>query len=162
MGLRTMKRRRRENRTDYKARRILLESDLPRVVVRRTNRYFVLQLIESSEAQDKVLVTMSSKELLKNDWDGDGNLKSVPAGYLTGVLFARRVKDKIKKKCIIDLGMARTLKGGRVFAVVKGLVDGGLDVDVDEKVFPSDDRLSGEHLKDGVREMIAKVKEELG
>jgi len=81
MGLRTIKRRRRENKTDYKARRILLTSGLPRIVVRRTNKYYILQAVESDEAQDKVLATITSKDLLKNGWDAKagGSLKSIPA-----------------------------------------------------------------------------------
>jgi len=160
MGLRTTKRRRRENRTDYKARRVLLTSGAPRIVVRRTNKYFIVQAVESNEAQDKVITTITSKDLLKNGWDlkSGGSLKSIPAGYLTGVLMAKKLG---KGKFIVDLGMARTLKGGRVFSVVKGLVDGGLDIPANEKVFPSEERLNGEHLKDDVKAMIAKVKEKL-
>ena len=161
MALRTLKRRRRENRTDYKARRILLTSGLPRIVVRKTNKYFILQAVESDEAQDKVLATITSKDLLKNGWDAKagGSLKSVPAGYLTGMLFAKKLGGK--GKYIMDLGMARTFKGGRVFAVVKGLIDGGLDIPANEKVFPTEERLNGEHMKDDVKAMIAKVKEAL-
>ena len=59
---------------------------------------------------------------------------------------------------IMDLGMARTLKGSRVFAVVKGLIDGGLDIPANKNIFPSEERLNGEHLKDDVKNMIAKVK----
>jgi len=159
MGLRTVKRRRRENRTDYKARRILLTSGLPRIVVRRTNKYFILQAVESDEAQDKVLATITSKDLLKNGWTAKGSLKSVPAGYLTGLLFAKKLGGK--GKYIVDLGMARTLKGGRMFAVVKGLIDGGLDIPANEKVFPSEERLNGEYLNPEVKAMIVKVKERL-
>ena len=154
-GLRTMKRRRRECRTDYKARRILLTSGLPRIVVRRTNKYFILQAVESVEAQDKVVATITSRELLKNGWTAKGSLKSIPAGYLTGVLMAKKLKGG---KYIVDLGMARTGVGSRVFAVVKGLIDGGLDISANEKVFPSEERLNGEHLKPEVKDMIAKVK----
>jgi len=157
MGLRTIKRRRRENRTDYKARRILLTSGVPRIVVRKTNKYFILQAVESHEAQDKVTTTITSKDLLKTGWDAKkgGSLKSIPAGYLTGILMAKKLG---KGKYIVDLGMARTLKGGRVFAVIKGLIDGGLDIPANKKVFPSEERLNGEHLKDDVKIMIAKVK----
>ena len=160
MGLRTLKRRRRENKTDYKARRILLMSGLPRIVVRITNKYFILQAIESDEAQDKVIATVTSKELLKNGWDEKmaGSLKSIPAGYLTGLLLAKKLK---KGKYIMDLGMIRTLKGSRVFAVVKGLIDGGLDIPANESVFPPEERLSGEHLRDDAKIMITKVKEAL-
>jgi large subunit ribosomal protein L18 len=155
MGLRTQKRRRRENRTDYKARRILLVSGVPRIVVRSTNKYFILQAVKSVEAQDKVLMTVTSKELLKNGWDKKkvGSLKGISAGYLTGILMAKKLG---KGKYIVDLGMARTRKGGRVFAVVAGLVEGGLDIPANDKVFPSEDRLMGEHVK--IRDMVEKVK----
>ncbi len=156
-GLRTMKRRRKENKTDYKLRTGLLKSGIPRIVVRRTNKYFILQAVESIEAQDKVTATITSKELLKNGWDAKkaGSLKSISAGYLTGLLFAKKLG---KGNFIMDLGMARTESGSRVFAVVKGLIDGGLDISADESVFPSEERLNGEHLKDDVKTMIAKVK----
>ena len=160
MGKRTLKRRRREGRTDYKLRLGLLKSGLPRIVVRRTNKYFVVQAVKSVESQDKVIATVSSKELLKNGWDEKkvGSLKSIQAGYLTGLLAAKKIG---KKKYIMDLGMARTIAGARVFAVVKGLVDGGLDIDANEKVFPSEERLSGEHLNDDVKSIIVKVREGL-
>lgn len=156
MSKRTLKRRRKENRTDYKARLILLKSGIPRIVVRRTNKYFILQAVKSEEAQDKVTATITSKELLKNGWDVKkcGSLKSIPAGYLTGLLLAKKLKSG---KYIIDLGMARTIAGSRVFAVVKGLVEGGLDISANETVFPSEERLNGEHLKSELKDIIAKV-----
>lgn len=156
MSKRTLKRRRRENRTDYKTRKILLTSGIPRIVVRRTNKYFILQVVESNEAQDKVLATVTSKDLLKKGWDikTGGSLKSIPAGYLTGLLFAEKIKGG---KYIVDLGMARTIAGSRVFAVIKGLVDGGLNISANESIFPSKERLNGEHLKDYLKNMIVKV-----
>ncbi len=158
MGLRTQKRRRRENKTDYKARRNLLLSGLPRIVVRRTNKYFILQSVESIEAQDKVISTMNSKELIKHGWDKkkSGSLKSIPAGYLAGLMFAKKLG---KGKYIMDLGMTRTGKGRRIFSVVAGLVDGGLDIPVNKKVFPSEERLMGEHIK--LKDMVNKIKGDL-
>lgn len=155
MGLRTQKRRRRENKTDYKARRILLVSGMPRIVVRMTNKYFILQAVESDEAQDKVLATITSKDLLKSGWDKKkkGSLKSIPAGYLTGILMAKKLG---KGKYIMDLGMARTGKGGRIFSAVAGLIEGGLDIAANKKVFPSEDRLMGEHA--GLKDMVTKIK----
>lgn len=155
MGLRTQKRRRKENKTDYKARRIMLTSGLPRIVVRITNKYFILQAVESHEAQDKVLVTVTSKDLLKNGWSDKkkGSLKSIPAGYLTGILMAKKLG---KGKYIMDFGMARTLYGGRVFSVLAGLVEGGLDIPCNEKVFPTKERLAGEHNK--LKDIVEKVK----
>jgi len=180
-----MKRRRRENKTDYKLRVNLLKSGVDRVVVRRTNKYFIVQAVKSGEAQDSVIATANSRELLRKGWDAkkDGSLKSIPAGYLTGLLLTKKLAlkgihlegAKIPKghktssrpqknrgrngKYIVDLGMARTLSGSRIFSVVKGLVDGGLGINVKEKVFPSEERLNGEHLKEDMKVMISKVKE---
>ena len=171
MTRRTQKRRRKENKTDYKLRMNLLKSGKDRIVIRKTNKYFIVQVVESHEAQDKVLVSVSSKDLLKNGWDkkASGSLKNLPAGYLTGLLFAKKVGGKSSKddtgvpnnEFILDLGMARTIYGNRIYAVVKGLVDGGLNIKVDEKVFPSEERLNGEHLKPETKEIISKIKEKL-
>ena len=139
MGLRTEKRRRRENKTDYKLRKNLLVSGKPRIVVRRTNKYFILQLVESIEAQDKIVSTMTSKELTKLGWTAGGSLKSIPAGYLTGIAFAKKIGDG---DYVVDLGMVRTLAGTRIFSVVKGLIDGGLKLNANESVFPSAERVS--------------------
>jgi large subunit ribosomal protein L18 len=158
--MRTQKRRRLENKTDYKLRLNLLKSGVQRIVIRRTAKYFIVQVVESHAAQDKIITGVTSKDLLKNGWDAkySGSLKSIPAGYLTGLLLAKQVK---KGSFIIDLGMARTVSGSRIFSVVKGLIDGGLDINANEKAFPSEDRLNGEHLKDEVKAMITKVKGKL-
>lgn len=161
MTTRTIKRRRREGKTDYRLRMSLLKSGKPRIVVRKTNKYWIVQAVESNEAQDKVLVTISSKDLLKQGWNekNSGSLKSVPAAHLTGMLMGKTLKGE--GEYILDLGMARTLAGSRIFAVVKGLIDGGLNINANEKVFPSEERLNGEHLKDEVKTNIEKVKSNL-
>lgn len=160
MGLRTMKRRRKERKTDYKLRKGLLKSGIPRIVVRKTNKYFIAQAVETHEAQDKVIGGVTSRELLEKGWDKKtkGSLKSIPAGYLTGLLLAKKLG---KGRYITDLGMARTIAGSGIFAVVKGLIDGGLDISADKSIFPSEERLNGEHLKEGLKEMIIKVQEGL-
>ena len=161
MGLRTQRRRRKEGKTDYKLRLGLLKSGKPRIVVRKTNKYVIVQLVESNEAKDKVLAGVTSKDLLKQGWDKKfgGSLKSLPACYLIGLLFAGKIEKN--KDYILDLGMQRTLAGNRIYAVVKGLIDGGLKLNVNKKVFPSEERLNGEHLKPEVKEMISKVKEKI-
>ena len=45
MAIKTIKRRRRENKTDYNLRIGLLKSKNGRIVVRRTNKYVYLQLV---------------------------------------------------------------------------------------------------------------------
>lgn len=151
------KRRRMENKTDYKARFVMLKSGVPRLVIRRTNRYVVLQLVESNQSQDKVLAGVSSKALLEKGWDekSAGSLKSIPAAYLTGMLFAKQLG---KKDVIIDMGMIKNQAGSRIYAAVKGLIDGGLKISADPKIFPPQDRLEGKHLSENVQKILNKVK----
>jgi len=69
--------RRRTKKTDYKARLALLKSGFPRLVVRKTNRYVIAQIVRSKEAQDAIVCSANSKELLKYGWPF--SLKSIPA-----------------------------------------------------------------------------------
>jgi large subunit ribosomal protein L18 len=161
-GLRTQKRRRRECKTDYKGRLSLLKSGVDRIVIRQTNKYFIVQLVTSEESKDKVLLSATSKDLIKEGLNEKftGSLKSVTAGYLTGILFANKA-DK-KGKYIIDLGMTRNFYGNRNYSVVKGLIDGGLKINANEKIFPSEDRLAGKHLKPEVKKEFDKVLSKIG
>ncbi|MDO8517211.1 MAG: 50S ribosomal protein L18 [Nanoarchaeota archaeon] len=160
MSLRTLKRRRLEKKTDYKLRMGLLKSKNPRIVIRKTNKYIILQVVESKESQDKISTGVTSKDLLENGWDKkyEGSLKSIPAAYLTGLLLAKKVG---KGKFIIDMGMLKNIAGSRIYAAAKGLVDGGLDININESVFPPEERLNGEHLKDELKSLIKKVKDKL-
>jgi len=161
MSLRTLKRRRLECKTDYKLRLGLLKSNFPRIVIRRTNKYFIVQVVESNEAQDKIVFGITSKELLNYGWDkkSNGSLKSIPAGYLTGMIVANKMKNG---EYIVDLGMAKNHKGGRLFSVIAGLTDGGLNIHANKDVFPSKERISGEHLKPEIVKLVNTVKEKLG
>jgi large subunit ribosomal protein L18 len=157
MSLRTIRRRRRECKTDYGLRMGLLKSSLPRVIIRKTNKYFIIQVVESSEAQDKITFGITSKALLDYGWDekSSGSLKSISAGYLTGILAAKKIGNG---EFIIDLGMAINHKGGRMFSIIAGLIDGGLNIRANPKVLPSKERLMGEHLDEKLKDMIVKVK----
>ena len=74
-------RRKREGRTDYKKRLKMLISGIPRLVVRRTNKNIIVQVVDYSADGDKVIVTTNSSELSKLGWKhATGN---IPAAYLT-------------------------------------------------------------------------------
>ena len=154
--MKTIKKRRIKGKTDYKARLNLLKSGLPRVIVRKTDRYVIVQYAESKEAQDFVIVAASSKELLENGWkkEQEGSLKSLPACYLTGLLLGKKIKSSEKKnkevRAILDTGLARNVKKGRIYAVLKGLVDSGIEIKHKKEVFPSEERIKGEHLKNKI------------
>ncbi len=137
----TMKRRRKEGKTDYKARLGLLKSDRPRVVVRKTNRYIIGEIITTDVAQDKVVVYVNSKELLSKGWPKElaGSLKSLSACYLTGYLLGK--KSKIKEG-IFDIGLQRNVKKSRLFAFLKGLVDSGFNISYNEEVLPNKEILT--------------------
>jgi large subunit ribosomal protein L18 len=162
-SMRTIKRRRREKRTDYKARLILLKSKLPRIVIRKTNKYIITQYVKSKEAQDYVLITVNSKELLKYGWkkEKEGSLKSIPASYLTGLLLGNKIKkiEKEKNKVILDLGLIRNIKKSRIYAVLKGLIDAGIEINYKKDVFPDGKRIKGEHLKNKID--FEKIKENI-
>ncbi len=61
--MKTQRRRRLETKTDYKARLALLKSEKPRLVIRKSNRYILAQIVLSEIAQDKILFRVSSKDL---------------------------------------------------------------------------------------------------
>ncbi|MFA5485162.1 MAG: 50S ribosomal protein L18 [Candidatus Pacearchaeota archaeon] len=160
--LRIAKRRRRESKTDYKNRLTLLKSNKTRIAVRITNNYLTIQSIESINAQDKVIKTVSSRDLIKYGWDKKfiGSLKSISACYLTGLLFASQVDPK--KDYIMDFGMNRLVKGNRFYASLKGLIDGKLKIPHGEDIFPSLDRLNGKHQKPEIQKMIKEIKSKVG
>ena len=161
MSLRTIRRRRKECKTDYKSRMALLKSGMPRIVVRKSNKYIILQAIESHQAQDKVVVTTNSRDLLKQGLDEkySGSLKSIPAAYITGLLMAKKLDSK--KEYIIDWGMAIEKKQGKICAAIKGLIDGGANVRASQEIFPSEERLNGEHLEKQTKEALNKLKEKI-
>lgn len=156
--MRTIIKRKRQAKTDYKARKGYLKSGLGRIVIRKTNKYIIAQYVESEEARDKVIVGVSSRDLLAHGWEKErkGSLKSIPAAYLTGKLLGSKIKDK--GQVILDLGLQRNISGSRIYAVLKGLVEAGVDIAHDEKVFPNEDRLKGKHLKENVQKIVEGVK----
>jgi len=139
-------RRRRERKTDYKARRALLESGLPRLVVRKTNKYIITQLVNSREAQDFTVCSANSKELLKFSYDSP-SLKNIPAAYFTGFLIGLKAKKKKIKKAVLDIGLQRSTKGSKIYAALKGCKDAGIEISCSNEVLPKEERIKGQHLK---------------
>ena len=155
-----LKRRRKENKTDYGKRVGLLKSGFPRVVFRKTNRYITTQYVTSKEAQDKVEFGLTSKDLLKHGWPKEfqGSLKSIPAAYLTGFLFGKKIIEKKLKMPIIDIGMTRNIHKNKVFGFLKGLKDSGVDIKCEEKYYPDENRIKGKHLKNDFSKTFEEIK----
>ena len=139
---RTIKRRRREGKTDYVARLALLKSEKARIVIRKTNCYIIGQVVVSDSAQDKTMIYTNSKELLSHGWPEKmkGSLKSLPACYLTGFMLGK--KSKKIKEGILDAGMHRNMGKSRIYAFSKGLIDSGFKLACSDKVLPTDAELN--------------------
>ena len=84
---RTVRRRRREAKTDYKSRLNLLKSGLPRLVIRKTNKFVTGQIIESEIAQDpdKRDYIVSNDKIESTGWKPnysiDDGIKELIKGY---------------------------------------------------------------------------------
>jgi large subunit ribosomal protein L18 len=149
-------RRKREGRTDYKKRLVLLKSGLPRLVIRASNKSIQAQLVTYEADGDRVIATARATELSKHGWkSATGN---IPAAYLTGVLLASKIKSKISDDVIVDIGLQKHHKGGRLYAVAKGAMDAGLNVRVGEEVLPTQERINGSHIDESVGKTIDHVK----
>lgn len=201
-------RRRREGKTDYRARRQMVLQDKTkfgspkyRLVVRITNRDVIAQVVHAKVAGDDVIQAAYAHELPA--FGIAHGLTNYAAAYATGLLVARRTLAKLgiadkfegakeatgeyaavrtKKedqgddekrfpfKAILDVGLARTTTGARVFGVMKGAVDGGIAVPHRPNRFPGfnsaknaldakahRDRIFGKHVAD----YLKQVKEEV-
>ena len=140
-------RRRREGKTDYHRRKKLLISGLPRLVARKTNKHIIAQIVEASIEGDRVLASAHSSELRKK-FGWLGSLKNLPAAYLTGLLCGYRALKRNVKKAILDIGLQTPSKGARVFAVMKGCIDAGIEIPHGEEILPSEERIKGQHISD--------------
>ena len=158
--MKTLKRRRKENKTDYSKRLKLLKSELPRIVFRKTNRYLIAQYIISEETHDKIEIGITSKKLINYGWpkNSEGSLKSIPAAYFTGFLIGKEIIKKKKEVPIADFGMLRVLPKSKVHAFLKGLVDSGVKIKYKEENFPNEDRIFGKHLKKDFSKIFKEIK----
>jgi len=178
-------RRRREGKTDYRARRRLVLQDKNkynspkyRLVVRCTNKDIISQIIYSKIVGDFVLCSAYSHELPR--YGIPLGLTNWAACYATGLLLARRVLKKLRLdnkyhgntqpdgedydvqpvdgprpfKAILDVGLARTTTGARIFAVLKGACDGGIHVPHSPARWPGFDKESGKLDAEVLRKYI--------
>jgi len=88
-----------------------------------------------------------ASELPQYGWKAStGNL---PAAYLTGFLAGLRAKSRGVKAAVLDVGLNPPIKGSKIYAVLKGVVDAGIDVPHNPDILPDEDRISGKHIVSG-------------
>ncbi|MDH3360914.1 MAG: 50S ribosomal protein L18 [Nitrosopumilus sp.] len=145
-------RRLREEKTNYKKRGTMLMGKRDFITVNITNENTQVQILKPGMTGDTVIASAHSRSLLEKGWKG--SRKSIPAAYLTGFLAGKKALGKGAKDAILYTGTKRYTQ--RVAAALKGVVDAGIKVPTDEKTFPADERINGEHLT--VKNEISKIK----
>lgn len=141
-----LSRRKREGRTNYIKRIALLKSGKPRLVVRKSLRGIVAQIVNFDPKGDVVVVSSHSNGLKKYGFKTiKGNLVSA---YFVGLVIGKSAVKKGIKEAILDAGLNQSTKGSKIYAVVKGAVDAGLNVPVSKEVLPDQKRIEGKHIED--------------
>ena len=157
-------RRKREGKTNYKKRIQMLESGIPRLVIRKSLMNVTAQIISYDQKGDKVMAAACSKELRKYGWIYSGC--NMPVAYLVGFLVGKKAKDKKINNVIADFGLNRPTKDSIFTAALKGAIDSGLNVPHDDAILPKADRIQGKHIADyrkidvpkQVEEVLGKIK----
>lgn len=140
-----------------------------RLIVRFSNTNIIAQVAYATIQGDKVVCDARASELPR--YGIKTGLTNYPASYAVGLLLARRLNQKygldeaytgveevtgedyfVEKEgergafyCVLDTGLVRTSSGARVFGVLKGAVDGGLDIPHSNKRFPGYDTENSEY-----------------
>lgn len=135
-----------------------------RLIVRFTNKDVVAQIAYSTLEGDRIVAVAYAHELPK--YGVKVGLTNYASAYATGLLLARRVLKKFNLadtyagqtnpdgveyhvepkadgprpfRAFLDVGLHRTTTGARIFGVLKGAVDGGIDVPHSDRRFPGYD-----------------------
>lgn len=145
-------RRRREGKTDYQQRKALVVSRKLRLVARNTLKHASAQIIVAKPNGDEVLAAANSSELKEFGWQAStGN---IPSAYLTGLLCGLRAKKAGIEEAILDIGLIPPTKGSRVFALLNGVIDAGVEVPYDEEKLVKE-RTNGFHIAEYAKELGA-------
>jgi len=160
-------RRRREGKTDYRARKRLVAQDKNkynspkyRLVVRFSNKDVTAQIVRAKIVGDEVVTAAYSHEL--KNYGVPVVVKNYAAAYATGLLVARRLLTKLGLadkyqgsttvngedynvahlddgpapfRALLDVGLHRTTTGSKIFATLKGAVDGGIEIPHSDRRF---------------------------
>lgn len=150
-------RRRREGVTDYRARKKAITSQKPLLVIRISNKNVLSQFVKPTVKGDVVLSSAHSKELAKLGWHGSS--KSTPACYLLGLLAGKKALTAGVKEAVAYNGLVPFIRGSRIAALLKGIVDSGVQVPVGEEAFPDTDRLTGKSIADYATKLAGEDRE---
>jgi large subunit ribosomal protein L5e len=150
-----------------------------RLVVRFSNKDITCQIAYARIEGDVILAAAYAHELPR--FGVKVGLTNYASAYATGLLLARRLLKKLKLdavytgvkevngaeynvedqegkpgafQCYLDVGLARTSTGAKVFGAMKGAADGGLNIPHSVKRFPGYDADKKEFKADVHRKHI--------
>ena len=152
MGYSQILRRSRDEKTNYRKRRHLLMGRRDFITVQISNENTLVQIHKPELSGDKVLSYAHSRSLLTKGWKG--SRKSIPAAYLTGYIAGKKALANGINNAVLYTGTRKYTQ--RIAAALKGIIDAGLDVPADGENFPTEERISGKHLK--ISNEIDKIK----
>ena len=146
-------------KTDYRKRLKLLLANKPRLVVRKSLKNILVQIVEYGEKGDKVILSAHSSELKKYGWEG--NKGNIPTSYLVGLLIGNKAKKKDFKELILDIGLQNSVKGSRIYSLLKGCIDMGLNVPHSKDILPMEERIKGKHIENFDGSKFEEVKNKI-
>lgn len=138
-------RRRREGKTDYRRRRLLVKSRKPRLVLRHTSNDVIAQFTLSEVGGDRVLTAAYARELSRN-YGWKASCDNLPAAYLTGLLAGYKAKSKGLAEAVLDVGVKKPQAASRIYAALKGVLEAGIAIPNREETLPSDSSVQGERI----------------
>merc|ERR1712109_373406 len=165
-----------------------------RMIVRSSNKDITCQIAYARLEGDRIVAAAYSHELPR--YGVKVGLTNYAAAYCTGLLLAGRVLKQLNLdgayegnkdingevfcvednddgpgafRACLDVGLARTTTGAKVFGAMKGAADGGLDIPHSEKRFPGYDKeekeysaevhrnhIFGQHVAEYMRQLLDK------
>jgi len=168
-----------------------------RMIVRFTNKDIICQIAYAKIEGDVVVSAAYSHELPR--YGIKVGLTNYAAAYCTGLLLARRLLKKFRLddiykgsetvtgeqynvediegkprafRAYLDIGLARTTTGARIFGAMKGAADGGIDIPHSTKRFPGFDNetkefnaevhrkhIFGQHVADYMKSLMEEDEE---
>ena len=142
-------RRKREGKTNYRKRMKILLANKPRLVIRKSIKNILAQVVEYHPQGDRIILSAQSKELEEFGWKS--NKGNIPSAYLTGLLIGKKAKKQNILDLVLDIGLNKSVGGSRIYALLKGAIDAGLKIPHSADILPKPERINAGHIAEYAR-----------
>ena len=136
----------------------MLRGGVPRAIVRVSNTQVVCQLAQFDPEGDRIVASVSGSNLTAYGGPAGASTKAIPACYVAGYALGKSALSAGHDSAILDIGLAASSPGNRIFSALRGMVDAGLDVPHGEGVLPSDERINGAHIDESLAAAVETAK----